>query len=274
MRNVVYCLTRGYSPAKKLNYLLLVVRNLSVIFFLFRTRQLKSTKLMVLHEGNVSKHDQAVLNFLALGRLTFQSVAEDFKRLPHQIWPSDNSNLGYSLMCRFQYSKVWKYLVNFDKAIRVDEDIVLLNGPSFSGVRLLTAGLQIGESHKETNESLPIELEARGLGGFYDHEFPYTNVMALSLEFWLGEQVQEKLNSLGDNELALIKRWGDLPVLGVVAKKMGGLSSDEMLEKKFTYLHLSHLALVRGGKLKNLTLFQAVVNLTTKFKSLLRVGPQ
>ena len=251
--------------------MLLAIRNLSLLIFLIRTRQLKTTTILVLHEGNITKRDEVALNFLAFGKLKFKCVGEDFKKQPNQIWNNCDRNLGYSLMCRFQYSQIWKYIWEYDKALRVDEDIVLFSAPNFKDVGLLSTGLLIGESHRETNETLPLALEEIGLGGFYDHEFPYTNVMALNLAFWLGEEVRDKVEKLGDHELALTKRWGDLPVFGVLAKKLGTVTSEQILEKKLTYLHLSHLAIVRGGRLINIRILQGIVNFVSKLKALARL---
>ena len=268
--NVVYCLTRGYKGFRKLYYVLLVVRNLGVLIFLKRTHQMSSTDVLVMHEGNISSNERRILNAFAFGKLQFVDVSADFEKLPIHEWTESNTNLGYSLMCRFQYSRVWNYIQKYEKALRVDEDVVLITGPILEEVGALKCGFLEAESHLPTNETLPGELAKIGFPSFYDHQFPYSNVMAISLDFWMTPKVQKALLMLGDNPLSLSMRWGDLPILGVVARSFSGLDSESLLDRRISYVHLSHLSVVRQGVLTPLSALQGFVNTTSRLRRAMR----
>ena len=157
--------------------------------------------------------------------------------------------VGYSLMCRFNYLHVWKYLKGYGTAIRIDEDCELLQFQNSDIKDILITGAISEEAYVPTNESLLPYLESIGLDAFYDHKFPYTNVYATRVEFWLRKDVQDFLKGVASQELSLEDRWGDLPVLGVALKAFGGWKSDQGIDPTISYRHLSHNALVRGGEI-------------------------
>lgn len=134
----------------------------------------------------------------------------------------------------------------------------------------MKCGFLEAESHIPTNETLPRELAKIGFPSFYDHQFPYSNVMAISIDFWMNPEVQKVLLILGDHPLSLSMRWGDLPILGVVARSFSGLAAESLLDRRISYVHLSHLSVVRQGVLTPLSVLQGIVNTTSRLRRALR----
>ena len=60
-------------------------------------------------------------------------------------------------------------------------------------------------------------------------------------------EVQEFLRLLGQHEMAIENRWGDLPILGVALKHFGGWIANESICSEITYFHLSHQNKVESG---------------------------
>ena len=241
----IYCLTRGYEKGQRHLYKMLVVRNFFLSAFLMLTWQWKRTDLIIFHEGNVSSADQSVLRFLSPLPLIFWDISSIFKPLPGQSLPEHGESLGYSLMCRFQYLDVWPLLAEYSKVMRVDEDVILLSAPRLTSNQIFQTGLQTSETHVRTNQTLPVLLEELGILDAYDHKFPYTNVFISAPEFWLNEKVRTLTRTIGQSRDALLNRWGDLPVMGVILKHSGHWPERSgPVSKKFSYFHYSHLTFV------------------------------
>ena len=177
-----------------------VVRNLGVLVYLVRTRQLRTTDMLLLHEGNISICDQRFLNFFAFGFLKFVDVSETFfHQAPQEL--KSGERLGYSLMCRFQYVGVWQYLSDYGACMRVDEDVLILRAPKFNTRQKFIAGAMSEETHTPTNETLPQVLSEFGMKNFYDHEFPYTNVFMSSVDIWLTSEAKSILKKISNHQL-------------------------------------------------------------------------
>ena len=128
--NEVVCfgLTRGYPKlASKWRYLFIVTTNLSIKAQEARLGQRWSK--LIFHEGNISRLDQSLIQFLSLMRIEFVDVSETFAKPQHMSHSGSVAPLGYSLMCRFQYFGLWKYLEGYKIGIRVDEDCILTSVP-------------------------------------------------------------------------------------------------------------------------------------------------
>jgi hypothetical protein len=81
-------------------------------------------------------------------------------------------------------------------------------------------------------------------------KYPYTNVMACNLAFFRRPEVQEILSSFESHPDSFINRWGDLPVLGLVASHHLGLNGSTQVDSSTIYFHLSHGSWVVRGELK------------------------
>jgi len=242
----VFTLTRGYSHISKWKYITLIRRNRSI------KRVLKSrdihADLLIFHEGNIGKVDQILIQLISSSRITFTDVGSDFALGKNQVWLKEtNKQLGYSLMCRFNYYDVWKYLSGYEVVCRVDEDCLLINLPDFSSQSIFLCGAIHAETHETTNLTLPPVLTEMGLVHHYDHKFPYTNVYITKPSFWMQPEVQEFLQLFGEHAMAIENRWGDLPILGVALKHFGDWIADENICDEITYSHLSHQTEVRNG---------------------------
>jgi hypothetical protein len=183
--------------------------------------------------------------------MEFIDIKSDFAPHKDNVWTKGSDfPLSYSLMCQFHYMHVWKYLSDFETAIRVDEDCRLMSLPkNFCSKEILECGALCGESHSNTNSSLPAALYKLGYFDCYDNLFPYTNVYVTKVNFWLQKSVQEFLYSLYSNSLSLEHRWGDLPIIGVTLKIFGEWSSETATNKEIIYNHGSHGVVVKDGRI-------------------------
>jgi len=247
--DVIFALTRGYCWKHKYRYRFLIRRNSALQKVLLN--EVHKYDQILFHEGNISLFDQLLIKFFSNDfSIQFVNVSEDFRIPPGLIWSGMNPfGAGYSLMCRFNYFHVWKYLKGYKTAIRIDEDCELLQFQNSGLNDILITGAISEEAYVPTNRSLLPYLESIGLDSFYDHNFPYTNVYATKVEFWLREDVQDFLKKVAFQEVSLEDRWGDLPVLGVALKAFGGWKSDQGIDRSISYRHLSHNAIVRGGQI-------------------------
>lgn len=246
----VFALVRGYEENWK--YGVLVLRNLFLRVFLWRSRLSARSDMILFHEGNITPRVQRMLTFLSIGPLRFVDVSSVFRRGPHHIWTRHNESEGYSLMCKFNYYDVWHFLEAYDRAIRVDEDCLILTMPRLAEQEIFTTGFVSGESHEPTNRSLPPLLRKMKLDHHYNHHFPYTNVYQTHTSFWFREDVQDYLHRIWLHPHSVDERWGDLPVIGVALRAFGDWDYRSSVLPSYRYLHMSHLALVWGGRTRAL----------------------
>lgn len=247
----VFALTRGYRGRHKWRYLQVIFRN----HFLFRATLRLGVKcdFILFHEGNVSKFDQTLIQRLSPMTLHFINVSGVFKPSTiHQWTGSSEFELGYSLMCKFNTSDVWRFLKDYDVVCRVDEDCMVKSLPNFAEVKIFTTGGLSNESHARTLSTLTKALERMGLGEFFDQKFPYTNVYLTRVNFWLRPEVQDFLLKISNDPLSLEMRWGDLPVLGVALKAFGAWVAEEHVSHEIEYFHLSHKVSVSAGEIQSL----------------------
>ncbi len=245
--SVIFCLTRGYSGFNKMRYLKLILRNLLI------RRAIKGSSekydSVIFHEGNIGLLDQVILRILSLNvRLRFIQVDNYFEGLSPVRTPKlGGASLGYVMMCRFQYGKVWTYLANYEILIRIDDDCFVSKIPSLLIDQLFACSGISEETHLETNQTMPIYLKDQNLGDFYDQKFPYTNLYATRGSFWKRTDVQSFLQGVLNKQDSIENRWGDLPVIGVALKAFGAWDYNLNTLKDFHYDHFSHRASVETG---------------------------
>jgi hypothetical protein len=202
---------------------------------------------IVFHEGNISRFDQFLVSMFSLTRLRFINVFEDMRVPQTHQFTGSNAPLGYSLMCRFHYYGVWKYLENYKIALRVDEDCLVLKTPNLKEEYGFLTGALSEETHVLTNNTLPEVLREINLEEFYNHKFPYTNVMVTRPSLWLSEEVQKILVFVANQVQSIENRWGDIPVLGVAINANPHLFGLNIQTDDFYYMHISHLTAVKNG---------------------------
>ena len=127
--SVIFCLTRGYFGLQKYRYLKLILRNYLI------SKALKSTNKtfdsVIFHEGNISRLDQFLIKIFSLNfQIKFKAISNYFENyLPFSTPNIAGSSLGYIMMCRFQYGKVWEYLKDYEIVVRVDDDCFISEIP-------------------------------------------------------------------------------------------------------------------------------------------------
>ncbi len=246
-KTCVFTLTRGYGGIRKYRYRFIIRRNLAL------RKAMKNIQdkydYILFHEGNIKNLDQLLIKYLSLNiRIKFIDISKDFEIPNGHTWTGTNSyGKGYSLMCRFNYYGLWKYLKSYKIAVRVDEDCLIRNLPIFNEKVIFTTGALSKETHGPTNQSLKKYLDSKGLGAYYDQKFPYTNVYITSVQFWLRSDVQKFLTEVARQENSLEERWGDLPILGVALKIYGQWNIEEGVDRRISYKHLSHGSDVANG---------------------------
>ncbi len=183
-------------------------------------------------------------------KLNFIDISGDFKPHTNNVWSGTSDfPIKYSLMCQFQYFHVWKYLDKFEIVIRIDEDCICRSLPISLNSEILECGGIIGESHARTNETFLNFLSRLKMEGFYDHKFPYTNVFITKPSYWLNQETYDFLYEVYSDPLSLENRWGDIPVLGVAAKKFYDWNHLKAANNEIIYEHTSHGYLVEYGEI-------------------------
>jgi len=241
---VFFCLARGYRGLHKHHYKKLIIRNLFLNRYLRANRKYES---IIFHEGNMSRADQFVIKFFSLNlNLKFVSIIDLWEVPNGHLWTGKSSfGLGYSLMCRFQYLHWWKYLSNYEYAIRVDDDVLVhsLGTPIFG---VYKCAKQYPETHKPTNVSFLSFLSNIGMQDFYNHKFPPNCFYISKLDFWHKFKVSTFLESVAANQISIEDRWGDTVVMGVALSAFAQ-SEDYIVDSSIEYSHLSHAMHLKNG---------------------------
>lgn len=243
-QTVFFCLARGYTGFRKHQYKKLILRNLFLNKFLNNKRSINS---VIFHEGNISKFDQFMIRFLSGNfRIKFESIQEHWKRPDEFEWTGKSEfGLGYSLMCRFNYSLWWKYFDAYNYAARVDDDVLLID-TGFETQFTYKCAKLYPETHASTNVSFPNFLEDIGLLSSYNHMFPPNCFYFTDLIFWNNPEVSNFLELVSKQPNSLEDRWGDTVVMGVALNSFGG-DADLKVDPSIEYMHLSHALHIKNG---------------------------
>ena len=158
---VIFCLTRGYPKFQKFRYTKLILRNLHI------KKAMKKYPLMldniIFHEGNISLFDRIFIKIFSfnwkINFLKIDNFYEDTSFLGE--FPSD-APLGYIMMCRFQYGKVWNILKRYDTLIRIDDDCFIYKIPTLEKNQFFACSGISSETHLDTNYSFPKFLQTLG----------------------------------------------------------------------------------------------------------------
>ena len=124
MKNVVFCLTRGY-PMEHM-YSKLVTRNQAIAKYLGQEENMDT---LIFHEGNIPEMHQKYIE-AQTPELKFKWVQIPWEfpniEMPVPVYETFFNGLcypGYHLMCQFHSTEVWQYLREYDIALRVDEEL-------------------------------------------------------------------------------------------------------------------------------------------------------
>jgi hypothetical protein len=179
--------------------------------------------------------------------MQFIDISQLFVVPNNLLWTGKSEyGLGYSLMCRFNYFQIWELLQDFDTAIRIDDDVLVVNLGDIQTDATYVCSKLYKESHIETNLSFYQYLKERNLESFYDHKFPPNCLYITQIKFWSKPKVNSFLGEISNSPYCLEHRWGDTVVMGVALKKFAEVDSIT-LDKKISYIHLSHDLFIGGG---------------------------
>jgi hypothetical protein len=199
---VITALTRGYKDIS--GYATLIERNKALDKF-FNGKY----PLILFHEGNISSRQQRyIADQTPNQRIEFLNIADRWQG-------------GYEGMCRFHMWDMWEVCQHYEMVLRVDEDCIISEMATdpfeMMGDNVYLKSCYWGESHSETNATLPQEIEnltQRNRENFYNNKFVYTNVSLARPSFWRSGEVGSVLKALSYMPDQRKNRWGDLPVLG------------------------------------------------------------
>ena len=251
-------LVRGYPENKRL-YIPLIERNNSIFNNINKFRDNK-IDVILFHEGNISKSDEDYIQSQSHEDLKFVNVSKYFQTSLLKLNEGDRFSLGYRQMCRFNMFHIWNEVANYDYILRADEDVEItkFNPNIFEYMELKNIIFLTGrfskEIHHRTNSTLPMYLEDNtelDVDKIYNHKFPYTNLYASRVAFWIKEDVITLLKKIALSDDQLVNRWGDIPVLGsILNHKKENIS----LFPKLEYRHISHDLVIKNNFLRNSTI--------------------
>lgn len=242
----VVVLTRGYQDRKR--YDTLIQRNVEL-----QKHKNDHADYIIFHEGNIDEEDQQYIHSKTeLLNFKFINVSECFRRDAVKFYgPTKNFGLGYRNMCNFWFCGFWKYVENYDKILRIDEDCILHCDHSqiFDMINenvvacygrwdvdysFVTEGLNnfTLKFLRDNN----IAAQKRGPSG------PYTNVYALNIKVLKDNKLlKEYIRKVSDSNHIYVRRWGDLPLWGEVLTYLYD-KSQHVRSREIKYYHGSHKA--------------------------------
>ena len=243
LKVAIVALTRGYEGDLD-KYEDLINRNKSIYEYI-NSKIAFPFEMILFHEGNIPLNDQKFIQKKSQSEITFVNVESIFKKYINVD--------GYTIMCKFQMYYIWDYVKNYDYIIRIDEDIIIKNFNLKSIDKMHRKNIDfyfsklIYESHVPTNDTLPLYLmklfNAKNTK-FYNHLFPYTNFYISKVKIWREETINNKLKNLAENNIQIINRWGDLPVIGSFINQFD-IKSKRLY--RLIYFHSSHKLLIQNN---------------------------
>ena len=261
-KNAIIVLTRGYE--KLTDYKMLIERNKNLLKY-----RNEKIDYIIFHEGDITMEHQKYINsFTPELKLIYVNVQDEFKKddIPLKIdmyW-----SLGYRNMCNFWFVSFWKYVQQYDKIIRIDEDCnfysnynnifkKLDNKISIFGAKSYDELFVIEGINNFTINFLKdknINVKKRKVWG------PYTNVIGLNLvKLRNNKLLFNFINRVKDSNNIYFYRWGDLPLWGEVLYYFYN-ESDYIIDKNINYYHASHNREINKQNYKNKKLLTFILS--------------
>ena len=254
-KDAVVVLTRGYKNNKDYEKLIHRNRFIAANFYL-KLMNSHSVDIIIFHEGNISLPQQKFIQSKSPRiPLIFKSVNFIDNNIKCDNCPpnkkSEMFSMGYKNMCYFWSIRFLNFLKDYDYIIRIDEDCnlfhldpniintykknnIYFSSPFFQGEdeEEVVVGMKdlFDNFVKENN----ITLYNKNI------KCPYTNVMILNINYFLGNQdVMNILKIIEKSNCIFSNRWGDLPIWGFILTYL--IDSKHYLEDKtIRYHHGSH----------------------------------
>lgn len=255
MNCAIVALVRGYKSNHE--YEQLITRNIAINETI-NTRIKNKFPLILFHEGNISSKQQQYVIERSKANIKFIDVSKEFifeKSILSKAIDLNRFNVGYRLMCRFNFYSIWNYVSEYEYIIRIDEDVIIKkfdikNLESINNKNIFSTISLSKESHVPTNETLPFELMKifqTNTPDFYNHRFPYTNFYISRVDFWLRKDVNQNLKKLL-SDYQIIYRWGDLPILGSF---LNFYEKEIKILNNSKYYHSSHNSIISSKNFQN-----------------------
>ena len=252
--NAVVVLTRGY--ANKSGYSQLIARNRAL-----EAHYDGELSYVICHEGNIPEEHQVYIQRHTKLPLHFTNVSRAFRKTEMAFYPPSAVSrsgcyfgLGYRNMCNFWFCGFWRFLGQYDKILRIDEDCVYSSDYrkifDMLDRKVAAYGKWAGDAPTVT----------RGLQNFtkgfmkhhgrktLDHDVggPYTNVIGLNLrEMRKNTLLGGYVRAVKDSGYIYQYRWGDLPLWGEAL--LYCFEEGQRLESRdIHYYHGSHKSTVNG----------------------------
>lgn len=245
--NAVVVLTRGYSDKSK--YKDLINRNRSLEQFYN-----DNISYLIFHEGNINEDHQNYIQSNARIPLKFINVKDSFKektmKFSKQTTRSIPScSIGYRNMCNFWICGFWKYVEEYDKILRIDEDCIYKT--DYNEVfdvlndKVCTYGIWKRDAQEwciGMNRFVVNYLNNNGMNvqNRTPKNGPYTNVVGFNLKLLRQNQLlKDFLTALEESNNIYFHRWGDLPLWGQILIYMY-TTDDHIRYRNIKYYHGSH----------------------------------
>jgi len=246
--SAIVCLTRGDSRGLEM----LKCRNTSI------SKNLKNRSIpnIIFHEGNISSESQReviehtpelITKFIdvTLDNKAFQKESEKITIDPG----TRHFGIGYRHMCHFWFVDFWKFVTQYSKILRIDDDCLVKSNLDQCFLLLdkyhIVAPQWVEDHYTVTRElnsltekflkerpQLPQQINSPG--------GPYTNFFLLNLKkLRKNAKLQEFIKEIETSGNIYRYRWGDLPLWGKVVEHL--ISKDYFyLSPDIKYFHGSH----------------------------------
>jgi lipopolysaccharide biosynthesis glycosyltransferase len=220
--SAIVVLTRGYTNFYY--YDILINRNKSIEANLVD----KTIDIIIFNEGNIHETDQEyIMEQTPTLKIKFVDICEhSFKKEKEQLQIKDTyrCHFGYRHMCHFWFVDFWKYVEQYDKILRIDEDCII-----FSNIDTIFEGLNskvaLYGRWEPDEEFVTLGLNKFTLDFLKDNNIstensrqpsgPYTNLIAFNLKELRNSSILHKyIKSIEQSGNIYKFRWGDLATWG------------------------------------------------------------
>ena len=240
--NAVVVLTRGYKNKEK--YSKLIKRNESLEKFYD-----ENISYIIFHEGNINEDHQNYIQSNTIIPLKFIDVKDSFREKTINFSKQTaRYGIGYRNMCNFWVCEFWKYVEEYDKILRIDEDCVYKS--DYTEVfkilqdRVCAYGLWKNDNTQYCVGIRKFVIDFLNKNGQYPkikvggYSGPYTNVVCFNLKLLRQNDLLQKfIQELKETNDIYIHRWGDLPLWGEIINYMYDRNTTTCKYKNIKYFH-------------------------------------
>ena len=232
-KNCIVVLTRGYEDISK--YKLLVHRNKCIAQnFYLNIVDKENYDIIIFHEGNITQQHKIYIQ-KQTPRLPLKFITVSFMHnVPcnNNLCPptvlSEYFTNGYKNMCYFWSVNFFKYLIDYDYVIRIDEDCFLQSIPLDIIDKYKQNNIFFSSPYFQGDDDADVVV---GMNAFFTNilinnnltkkidqvKNPYTNFMIVNIPFFVNNNlIRDIHNKLTQSRCIFSNRWGDLPIWGYI----------------------------------------------------------